>query len=174
MATSSLALPAARRSTTCFSLSSSSLEDQSHLGIAIAPLNMTTPSMTWLRTIACTVEVSNSIHSVCRSSLPLLHGSHCADDRVFRPPYPDFQRQAAQGTKRLSIAPGASTFFSNAAPARSQSSYQGRDQDMYNEEGTSAHTTERHLLTKKQSTIRVWSKLCEVKQVRRNHLCLWW
>ncbi|KAI4950056.1 hypothetical protein J4E91_004712 [Alternaria rosae] len=60
------------------------------------------------------------------------------DDRVLRPPYPDFQRQAAEGTKRLSIAPGASTFFSNAAPARSQSSYQGRDQDMYNEEVPSA------------------------------------
>ncbi|KAI4924301.1 uncharacterized protein J4E92_007382 [Alternaria infectoria] len=56
------------------------------------------------------------------------------DDRVLRQPYPGFQRQAAQGKKRLSIAPGPSTFFSNAAPTQSQPSYQIRDQDMYDEE----------------------------------------
>ncbi|KAI4710905.1 hypothetical protein J4E89_004495 [Alternaria sp. Ai002NY15] len=56
------------------------------------------------------------------------------DGRVLRQPYPNFQRQAAQGTKRLSIAQGPSTFFSNAAPTQSQPSYQIRDQDMYYEE----------------------------------------
>jgi len=163
MATSSSALPAARRSTTCFGLSSSSLEDQSHLGIAIAPLNMTTPSMTWLRTIACTTEVSNSIHSVCGPLASTTSSLTLADDRVLRQPYADFQRQAAQGTKRLSLAPGPSTLYSHAAPTQSQPSYQARDQDMYHEEGTLAWTAETHLLTKKQSTICVLSRLCEVK-----------
>jgi len=163
MATSSSALPAARRCTTCSGLSSSSLEDQSHLGIAIAPLNMTTPSMTWLRTIACTTEVSNSIHSVCDPLASTSSSLTLADDRVLRQPYPDFQRQAAQGKKRLSIAPGPSTFFSNAAPTQSQPSCQIRDQDMYYEEGTLAWTAERPLLTEKQSTMRVLSGPCEVK-----------
>ncbi|KAI4620216.1 hypothetical protein J4E80_004742 [Alternaria sp. BMP 0032] len=41
---------------------------------------------------------------------------------------------AAQGTKRLSLAPGPSKFYSHAAPPQSQPSYQARDQDMYHEE----------------------------------------
>jgi len=108
-------------------------------------------------------EVSNSIHSVSSPLASATSSLTLADDRVLRQPYPDLQRQAAQGKKRLSIAPGPSTFFSNAAPTQTQALYQARDQDMYYEEGTLAWTAERHLLTEKQSTMRVLSKLCEVK-----------
>ncbi|KAF1936968.1 ATP-dependent DNA helicase MER3 [Clathrospora elynae] len=53
------------------------------------------------------------------------------DDKLLQQPYPDRQRQAAQGRARLSLAPGPSRFLSNAAPAQPQPAYHARDIDTY-------------------------------------------
>jgi ATP-dependent DNA helicase HFM1/MER3 len=66
--------------------------------------------------------------------------SHSVDDRLLQQPYPDRQRQAAQGRARLSFAPGPSTFFRNAALAQSQSSHRARDNGAY--DGRGDHITQ--------------------------------
>ncbi|KAF1832065.1 ATP-dependent DNA helicase MER3 [Decorospora gaudefroyi] len=58
------------------------------------------------------------------------------DDRLLQQPYPDRQRQAAQGQARLSLAPGPSMFFSSAVPNHTQPSYHARDEDLYESRGS--------------------------------------
>ncbi|CAO2655707.1 Nn.00g045100.m01.CDS01 [Neocucurbitaria sp. VM-36] len=53
------------------------------------------------------------------------------DRRLLQQPYDDRQREAAQGRGRLSLAPGPSTFFNNAATSQSQSQYQASGPNVY-------------------------------------------
>jgi hypothetical protein len=69
----------------------------------------------------------SSTHLVCTMSLTeKTLAEVVADNKLLQRPYPDRRQQAEQGRARLSLAPGPSNFFSNAASSQIHSAYQHR------------------------------------------------